>query len=127
VLAGDPCVQDVVITGIDRNEVGALVLPRMDACRALASLSADVSAADVLQHATVRQFFQALAQTMAAQATGSATRVTRWRLLDVPPAIDLGEVTDKGSINQRAVLQHRAAVVEALYANPHHDPLVVLL
>jgi feruloyl-CoA synthase len=127
VLAGDPCVQDVVITGIDRNEVGALVLPRMDACRALASLSADVSAADVLQHATVRQFFQHLAQTMAAQATGSATRVTRWRLLDVPPAIDLGEVTDKGSINQRAVLHHRAAVVEALYTNPNHDPLVVLL
>ncbi len=127
VLAGDPCVQDVVITGIDRNEVGALVIPRVDACRALASLPASASAAAVLQHATVRHFFQTLAQTMAAQATGSATRVMRWRLLDVPPAIDLGEITDKGSINQRAVLHHRAAVVEALYANPNHDPLVVLL
>jgi feruloyl-CoA synthase len=127
VLAGDPCVQDVVITGIDRNEVGALVLPRMDACRALAQLPSSASPLDVLLHPAVRQFMQQLVQTVAAQATGSASRVTRWRWLDVPPSIDLGEVTDKGSINQRTVLQHRAALVEALYAHPNHDPLVALL
>ena len=54
-------------------------------------------------------------------ATGSANRVTRLMLMAEPPSIDLGEVTDKGSINQRAVLQHRADVVQGLYAEnlPH--------
>ena len=49
------------------------------------------------------------------QATGSANRVARWLLLTEPPSIDLGEITDKGSINQRAVLKHREAVVQSLH------------
>ena len=44
--------------------------------------------------------------------------------MSVPPSIDLGEVTDKGSINQRAVLTHRAALVDALYAGT--DPSILL-
>ncbi len=126
ILAGDPCVQDAVITGIDRNEVGVLVFPRMDACRKLAGLAADASPTAVLSQAAVRQFFQHLANTLAQSATGSASRVLRWRLLEAPPQIDLGEVTDKGSINQRAVLSHRAACVQALYAAHEGDPLVVM-
>jgi len=51
--------------------------------------------------------------------TGSASRVTRAIVMSTPPSIDLGEVTDKGSINQRAVLTHRAELVEALYAGQH--------
>ena len=51
-----------------------------------------------------------------AEGTGSANRVARALLLDEPPHIDRGEVTDKGSINQRAVLAHRAELVERLYA-----------
>ena len=43
------------------------------------------------------------------------TRIARLQVLTEPPSIDRGEVTDKGSINQRAVLAHRAALVEALY------------
>ena len=43
-----------------------------------------------------------------ADATGSSTRITRAVLLDTPLSIDRGEVTDKGSINQRAVLEHRS-------------------
>jgi feruloyl-CoA synthase len=62
--------------------------------------------------------FQLLLDRLAAGATGSASRIERAILLEVPPSIDLGEVTDKGSINQAAVLQHRAGLVEALYAQP---------
>jgi feruloyl-CoA synthase len=47
-------------------------------------------------------------------------------VLAEPPSIDRGEVTDKGSINQRAVLQHRAALVEALYEGVDSDPFVIL-
>ena len=49
-------------------------------------------------------------------SVGSSTRVTRAVLLDTPLSIDRGEVTDKGSINQRAVLDHRTGLIDALYA-----------
>jgi feruloyl-CoA synthase len=63
----------------------------------------------------VRAYFQELLDAMAAQSTGSANRLLRVHVLVEPPSIDHGELTDKNSINQRAVLQHRAAWVEALY------------
>jgi feruloyl-CoA synthase len=65
----------------------------------------------------VRTFYQALVDRLWADGTGSANRVARAIVLEEPPHIDRGEVTDKGSINQRAVLSHRAALVERLYAD----------
>ncbi|OSZ67775.1 feruloyl-CoA synthase [Hydrogenophaga sp. IBVHS2] len=114
IAAGAPFVQDAVITGLNRNEVGALLFPTA-AVRTLAGLPADAPLAEVLAHPAVRAHFQQVLDDLAAQATGSANRVARLLLLAEPPSIDRGEVTDKGSINQRAVLQHRAALVEALY------------
>ena len=64
----------------------------------------------------VQEFFQHLVDGLWAGGTGSATRVARAMVLVEPPSIDRGEVTDKGSINQRAVLTHRDALVEHLYA-----------
>jgi feruloyl-CoA synthase len=116
IAAGDPCVQDAVVAGINRDEIGLLIFPRMDSCRALAGLSASAPTLDVLQHPRVRQFFQRLVDGLYQGGTGSATRVARALVLVDPPSIDLGEVTDKGSINQRAVLAQRDALVEHLYA-----------
>ena len=117
-LAGDPLVQDVVLTGLNRDELGALIFPRVEDARQRFKLPAQSSAAEVLAHPEVRAFFQQLVDRLWAEGTGSATRVARAWLLDEPPHIDRGEVTDKGSINQRAVLTHRAARVEQLYAEP---------
>ncbi|MEP7099066.1 MAG: feruloyl-CoA synthase, partial [Burkholderiales bacterium] len=116
IAAGDPCVQDVVIAGINRNEIGVLIFPRLDACRAFAGLAPATPAAQVLAEPPVREFFQQLVDGLWASGTGSATRVARAIVLIEPPSIDRGEVTDKGSINQRAVLTHRDALVEQLYA-----------
>ena len=69
----------------------------------------------VVTHAAVREHFQRVVDELARNATGSATRIARLLLLSEPPSIDSGEVTDKGSINQRAVLQRRDALVQALY------------
>jgi feruloyl-CoA synthase len=115
IAAGDPCVQDVVIAGINRGEIGVLLFPRLDACRAFARLPASAPAAEVLHAPEVREFFQRLVDGLHASGTGSATRVARGLVLSQPPSIDLGEITDKGSINQRAVLSHRAADVERLF------------
>lgn len=124
IAAGDPCVQDVVIAGIDRGEIGVLIFPRADACRALAALAPSAPHAQVLGAAPVREFFQDLVDGLFAAGTGSATRVARAVVLVEPPSIDRGEVTDKGSINQRAVLAQRAALVEAMYLAPGADVIL---
>ncbi len=121
-LAGDPLVQDAVITGLNRNDIGALIFPRADECRRLAAAPAEAPLASVLQHPLVRQAFQSLANRMWAAGTGSASRVARWQVLEEPPLLGRGEVTDKGSINQRAVLAHRAALVQALHDDSQVHP-----
>ncbi|MBP7659906.1 MAG: feruloyl-CoA synthase [Burkholderiaceae bacterium] len=122
--AGAPYVQDAVLTGIDRDDLGALVFPHLESCRTLApDLAADVPPETLLASPLVRAFFQRLVDQLMAQSTGSATRVMRLKLLAEPPLIDAGEITDKGSINQRAVLTRRAAIVRDLYEAD--DPLVI--
>ena len=125
-MAGDPCVQDAVITGLNQGDVGALIFPRPDECRKLAGLAENTPLPEVLHHPVVRAFFQTLADQLWRGATGSASRVARLHVLAEPPAIDAGEITDKGSINQRAVLTHRAALVEALYEGTQADPFLIL-
>ncbi len=114
--AGAPYIQDVVLTGINLKEVGAMVFPTQ-AVRALSGLPANAAMADVLSSPTVLAHFQTLVDTLARTATGSANRIARLCLLAEPPTIDRGEITDKGSINQRAVLAHRAATVADLHEN----------
>jgi feruloyl-CoA synthase len=116
IAAGDPCVQDVVVAGINRKDIGVLIFPRLDSCRALAGLPATAPTLEVLTAKPVVDFFQRLTNHLHASGTGSATRVARAMVLVDPPSIDRGEITDKGSINQRMVLQHRDALVEGLYA-----------
>jgi feruloyl-CoA synthase len=87
------------------------------AVRSLSGLPADAPLADVLASAPVLQKFQEVVNQLAKNATGSANRIARMCLLSEPPTIDKGEITDKGSINQRSVLAHRADTVEALHAH----------
>ena len=68
--------------------------------------------------ATIADRLQALVDRLWLEGTGSANRVARAVVLEEPPHIDRGEVTDKGSINQRAVLRTRADLVEMLYTEP---------
>ncbi len=115
VAAGAPCIQDVVITGLNQHEVGAMVFPNMAACRKLSDLAPDAPVNQVLTAPKVLAHFQGVVDTLASSATGSATRIARLCLLAEPPTIDRGEITDKGSINQRAVLACRADAVQALH------------
>ena len=116
IAACAPLVRDVVIAGINQDEISALVVLDLDGCRLInPALPIDdlaVAARDALIRDGFRQRF---AQFFAA-STGSSTRITRALLLDVPLSIDHGEVTDKGSINQRAVLDHRNHLIDALYS-----------
>jgi len=123
---GAPYVQDVVITGLNRDDVGALVFPRLDELRKLASLPSDSSASEVVDAPAVRAFFASLLARLNRDATGGANTIARMRLLETPPSLDRGEITDKGSINQAAVLSHRESIVEALYDPRRPDSLTIL-
>jgi feruloyl-CoA synthase len=121
-----PLVRDVVLAGPDRDEVTALIIPDVDACRKLApDLPRDTPAAAVLDDGRVKKTFAGFLQAFAEPGRGTSARVCRAVLLAEPPSLDVGEVTDKGSINQRAVLAHRAALVEKLYADPPPPNVIV--
>jgi feruloyl-CoA synthase len=113
---GAPYVQDVVLTGINLKEVGALIFPTQAVRELAPSLPGDAPLKAVLEHPEVQLHFQKVIDRLAGDATGSANRIARAALVAEPPSIDKGEITDKGSINQRAVLTHREALVEHLYA-----------
>jgi feruloyl-CoA synthase len=114
-----------VVAGQDRDDIGLLIFPRIEEVRTRFGLDAALPAAEVLAAAPVRAFFQTLMDRLWAEGTGSASRPGRALLLVEPPHIDRGEVTDKGSINQRAVLKHRAALVDRLYAEPSEPEVIV--
>jgi len=116
IAAGAPYIQDVVLTGLNMKEVGAMVFPS-PAVRQLSSLPADASLHDVLDDPGVLAHFQTVVDDLARASTGSANRIARLCLLADPPTIDRGEITDKGSINQRSVLSHRADTVAKLHAD----------
>jgi feruloyl-CoA synthase len=117
VAACAPLVRDVVIAGINRDEVSALVMLDLDGCRLInPTLPAD-DLAETAADPLIRQAFRDRLTKFLATATGSSTRITRAILIDTPLSIDRGEVTDKGSINQRAVLDHRAALIDELYSS----------
>ncbi|HKU08228.1 MAG TPA: feruloyl-CoA synthase [Bradyrhizobium sp.] len=115
VAACAPLVRDVVIAGINRDEISALVVLDLDGCRLINPGLPHDDLAAVAADPLVRAAFRERLVKFLATATGSSTRITRAVLLDTPLSIDRSEVTDKGSINQRAVLEHRAALIEALY------------
>jgi len=110
-------IQDVAIAAPDRAFVSALLFPNITACRRLCpDLAPGTPASGVLSHESVRATFARLLGELAAASTGNSTRIARAIIVDAPPSIDLGEITDKGSLNQQAILQNRAALVEELYA-----------
>jgi feruloyl-CoA synthase len=118
-----PYLRDVVFAGRDGPYVAALIFPNVEACRTLVTGGPD---AEVVRSDRVRAKFTKLLQELAKTGTGSSTRVLRAILMEEPPSIDKHEVTDKGSFNQRAVLNNRAALVEELYA-PEPSPRVLVI
>ena len=110
-----PLITDALVCGHERNAVGVLGWPNDAALRALAPALATLPAAELHRHPLV---VDALAQRLAAApAHGGAGTIERVALLDTPPSLDAGEITDKGYVNQAAALRHRDGDVQRLYAD----------
>ena len=100
-----PLVRDVVLAGADRDDVAALIIPDIDACRKLTpDLAPDAPAAIMLADARVRERFTRLLEALSDPSRGTSGRIRRAILLAEPPSLDVGEVTDKGSINQLSLI-----------------------
>jgi feruloyl-CoA synthase len=115
ISAGSPIVQDVVLAGLDKEYVSAILFLNAEACRKHADLSVEIHNSEVFQHEAISDYLNDFLNRFNQSATGSASRVERLVVALDPPSIDLGEITDKGSLNQRIVLKHRAHLVEQLY------------
>ena len=113
-----PYVRDVVFAGADRDFIAALVFPDIEACRKLGGLGPDAAASDIVGAPAVRHRFAELLKKLAALSQGSSTRIEHAILMAELPSMDKSEMTDKGSINQRAVLKNRAALVDEIYGAP---------
>jgi feruloyl-CoA synthase len=109
-----PLAQDIVVTGHGGDHVRFLVFPNIAACRAQAGLPDSADANEVIGHDKVRAGIAAGLAKLKAQGGGSSAHATRALLLAESASVDGGEITDKGYINQRAVLTRRAAAVATL-------------
>jgi feruloyl-CoA synthase len=117
-----PIAQDVVVAGHDQSAVSFLIFPNVVECRAmLKTLQQDADVEEVLAHPDLRAHVANALLALKRAAPASSTHGVRAVLLSEPPSIDAGEITDKGYINQRAVLNRRKHIVASLFSPDHAD------
>jgi feruloyl-CoA synthase len=118
-----PLVSDAIVSGADRAQLALLAFPDIARCRAAATdVPGDAPPSDVFASPLLRAALGNALDRFAETSTGSATRIDRLVLLEHPPSLDGGEITDKGSLNVRAILARRASLVEDAHADvppPH--------
>lgn len=125
--AAAPALQDAVVTGQDRDFVGLLAWPNLAGLKGISPDSAlHDDPARLLASEPVREHVRKGIAAHNAGETGSSARIRRVLLMAEPPSIDANEITDKGYINQRAVLERRRALVERLYADPPSPDVIVI-
>jgi feruloyl-CoA synthase len=120
-------IEDAVVTGHDRDEIGLLIFPSLTGLRGLCPHAGPDAGLEALiaEPAVRRALLDGLSRHNA-RSQGSSMRIARCLLLTDPPSIDANEITDKGYLNQRAVLTKRAALVERLHAEPAAADVIVI-
>jgi feruloyl-CoA synthase len=125
VASATPVLQDAVVTGHDRAWVGLLAWPNLVACRQFIG-QPEATIAQVIADERVRARVRDGLAAHNRAYPGSSTRIRAVLLMAEPPSIDGRELTDKGYINQRVTIERRAALVEALYAEPPGSEVILI-
>lgn len=126
VAACAPVVHDAALTGHDRDEIGLLVFPNLAACRGAVPGATDATpAGELVIHPAVHDAVAAGLRAHNERNPSGSRRIGRALLMTEPPNIDANEITDKGYLNQRAVLDRRAGLIERLYRGEGPDVVVV--
>ena len=123
IAAAAPVIQDAVVTGLGYNEVGLLVFPSIAGCNTIAG--SELNLHEITTNTKIHQHLQSSIQRHNSDNPASSTCIKRLLLMEDPPKIDAGEITDKGYINQRAVLSCRSGLVDRLYNGNDDDILVI--
>lgn len=126
VSACAPIVQDAVITGHNRDDIGALLFLNNEACRVHLGSSEPAETEQYAANSKIRKVISEGIRSLNRNATGSSQAVLKATILVEPPSLDSGEITDKGYINQRAVLDRRAGIVNQLYQDPSSETTIVI-
>ncbi len=124
ITAGKGLIQDAAITGHDRSFLGAIIFPNIEFCKKISGLDEQATLEEIINTPSVLAALQAVLNTFATQSTGSSTLIKRAIFADFNLSIDKGEITDKGSINQRMITANRAEYVEMIYKNPITLPVL---
>ncbi|MDI9880524.1 feruloyl-CoA synthase [Flectobacillus longus] len=117
ISSGSPIIQDVVIAGLDQDYIGLILFLNIEACCTLTGHTTQVCVSELYEHSSVKTFINTWMNDFNAHATGSSTSIGKVIIAHEPPSIDKGEITDKGSLNQRAVLSNRKALVNQLFSH----------
>jgi len=126
ISALSPVAQDIVVAGHDKDDIGFLVFPNIAECRRIAGLGEDAPFDVVIGHPVIKERVREGLVRMKRDGGGSSTYPARVLLMAEPPSPEAGELTDKGYINQRAVLTRRADRVLELYSDvPSADVIVI--
>jgi len=121
-----PYITDAVICGRDRSYIAAMLFPDFVHLRTLVTGGAEMDNDTLIAHPHVLEVMSEHLNRMGEASTGSSNCVQRIRLLAELPSIDGHEITDKGSINQSAVMARRAAIMESLYTEPSTENVISL-
>ncbi|MBV8753981.1 MAG: feruloyl-CoA synthase [Hyphomicrobiales bacterium] len=124
--AASPALQDAVIAGENRGFICLLAWLNPAACRNLIGAGAPEDLAGLTRHPAVRAHVRTTIASWNAAQTGTSQRIARVALLAAPPSIDENEITDKGYINQRRVIERRADEIDRLYASSADDEVLVI-
>jgi feruloyl-CoA synthase len=125
--AAAPALQDAVVTGLDRDFIGLLAWPNVNALKGICTdPSLHDDPAKMLASSAVREHVRKGIAAHNARQVGTSAQIRRVLLMPEPPSIDANEITDKGYINQRAVLERRKALVDRLYMEPAPDDVIVV-
>ena len=124
IAACAPIVRDVVLTGHDKDFLGALLFLDVEQARRLNESLSALNEAELAEHPLVQEHVQMAIDQLAAQGTGSSNRIRRVMIMSEAASLQTGEMTDKGSINQGAVLRRRADLVDGIYAEESGDNIL---
>jgi feruloyl-CoA synthase len=110
-----PLANEVVIVGADRSDVRMLIFPDWEVCGKTVGASRSSTPAELSSNKTLREIFQGRLAEIAAAGTGSSNRIVAALLVEVAPSSAAGELTEKGTVNSRALQRNRPELLEALF------------
>lgn len=125
-IQGNQLIQDVCVTGSNLNASGFLIFPKLNACAQLARLDPkSSSASEILSHPIIHDWFKKFLIEFNKDATGSSNTVAMLYLMQEPPQLDAGEITDKGNLNQSNINKRRQALIEEMYLKQMDNTLII--